>query len=405
MGDNDSNHVIDKREKLELARRLYRIRAKLLKDYPFFGELVMHINFSVARCETACTDMKRILVDPDFAAILSDEELSFVIMHEIMHCVLKHPARGKGLVQIIYNIACDIVVNSNILGCMRLKDFEVAGSSAMHLAPSGREGRTMSAEEVYQELISSGKYDDVTAFMDSHDIWGLVEEDDPESDKWDALGEKFGNKLYTTASLPQSIRDILDDAMSRAKLKWKELLQDFITKNVYQTDYTFAPPDRRYTGMGDIDGLGEFFMPGENPYEVDAIQNIWVVIDTSGSISPSELTQACGETQNIVNEIEYCRGMYSYFDTTVTKPVEFGTEIKADWVKPTGGGGTSFHVIFDYMREHMQDQLPNAVIIITDGYAPHCNERMAMGVPVMWILIDNPEDMPWGTTVHIESEE
>lgn len=69
---------------------------------------------------------------------------------------------------------------------------------------------------------------------------------------------------------------------------------------------------------------------------------------------------------------------------------------------PVGGGGTSFGCIFKYMKEYFEDELPTAVIVLTDGYARYPAESKALDVPVLWIISGgNEEDAPWGVTIHI----
>lgn len=46
-------------------------------------------------CETAYTDGERIAFSPTFLEELSDNELDFVMMHEILHVVLQHCLRGE----------------------------------------------------------------------------------------------------------------------------------------------------------------------------------------------------------------------------------------------------------------------------------------------------------------------
>ena len=121
------------------ALRLIDIRTDILSQYPFFGKLLMRLSFGFADCETAYTDMKRIVFSPDFADKLNDEQLTFVVLHELMHCVLKHCVRGKGKIHLIYNIACDIVVNSIILEAMNLKDIMILDEPVMHIAPDEAE--------------------------------------------------------------------------------------------------------------------------------------------------------------------------------------------------------------------------------------------------------------------------
>ena len=136
----------------DTLRRLCDARLSLLVRYPFFGRLLLRLKLGVAKCGTACTDMKDVAFDPDFASRLSDEQLTFVLLHELYHCVLKHCTRGVGRSRLLYNVSSDIVANSHILGMMGLTDFMVDGENAMHLTPKGDEGRLYTAEEVYDML-------------------------------------------------------------------------------------------------------------------------------------------------------------------------------------------------------------------------------------------------------------
>ena len=75
----------------------------------------MHMDFAIdMKCETACTDGRKIYFGPSFLSNLSDDELDFILMHEIMHCALQHCLRTGDRDPEAFNIACDIVVNSNI---------------------------------------------------------------------------------------------------------------------------------------------------------------------------------------------------------------------------------------------------------------------------------------------------
>ena len=408
-------------ERIQLVRRLTESRAELLNDYPFFGRLLMNIRFGTAKCGTAFTDTKRIVFDPRFAGRLSDDELRFVLMHEVMHCALKHCTRGKGLIHSIFNIACDIVVNSNILSCLGLKDFEVDGECAMHLTPDGKEGCRYSAEEVYEMLIKpgasipvknskTGKTDRISVddmeTMDTHEPWSAIS-DAMAGDKWDKLIGQYGSN-YSEESFPPSVRKLYEELRERKSVRWKDILYDFIDENYDDTDYSFSPPERRfsdYRGMiedYDADNLRECILPGENNIPSEIIQNIWFLVDTSGSIGEEQLKTICGEMLNIFNEVTGIDALLSFFDTNISEPKSFTSREEFININPVGGGGTSFSNIFKYMRENMQDNLPVAIVILTDGYAAVPDESEACSVPVLWLLIGECKDMPWGRTVRIE---
>lgn len=387
-----------------ISKRLINLRAAILKRYPFFGVLLMKMKFGLAKCGTAFTDMERIVFDPEFADRLSDDEMIFVMMHEVMHCVLKHPIRGKGKIHELYNIACDIVVNSNLLEFLHLNPdtFTVNGSAVMHLTLHGAEGREKTAEEVYNEFLRKRQEDEFEGSpvscpsLDNHEVWDVLEIQEIESDRWDKAIEELKN--YSLEDTPQAVRNIFENALKQARLRWKELLRDFVSSCIFCSDYSFTPPDRRFM-------TGDFFLPDERYFETEEIQNIWFVVDTSGSISKQMLTRMVGEVINVVNEVEFASGLVSFFDTKVTEPVPFSKMEDFNNIRPTGGGGTRFDIIFNYMQENMWNKYPNAIVILTDGYAPPVNEKMAAGVPVLWILVNNTMKMPWGRTIHVDTED
>lgn len=148
-----NTNTISTETKKAVLRKMIRCRSRILGQYPFYGYLVMHLQLGVTDCGTACTDMTHLLFDPDFAEQLSEEEMIFVMLHEVLHCSLAHCTRGRDYQPELFNIAADIVVNSNILYSMGIPEFEVAGIPAMHMTPDGREGYHFSAEEVYKMLL------------------------------------------------------------------------------------------------------------------------------------------------------------------------------------------------------------------------------------------------------------
>ena len=141
-------------------KRLLLVRMRILCNHGFYGLLLMHMTYSLDEAlSTAATDGNRLIFSPTFLDEISDGELDFVMMHEVLHVVLQHCFRGQERDQRLFNIACDIVVNSNILSenGMNLSSITLKKyGEAMHVAPDGKEGFEYTAEQVYQMLISSG---------------------------------------------------------------------------------------------------------------------------------------------------------------------------------------------------------------------------------------------------------
>ena len=94
-------------------------------------------------------------------------------------------------------------------------------------------------------------------------------------------------------------------------------------------------------------------------------------------------------------------GWLGFFDAAVVPPKPFTDESEFRLIIPEGGGGTSFSVIFDYVREEMPDREIASMIIMTDGCAPFPEEASAMGIPVLWMINNDFITPPWGRTVRI----
>ncbi len=386
---------MDQMKVKQTVRRMTEARAALVRDNPFFGHLSMGLQFACAPCETACTDGKRLIFDPEFVAKLSVQELQFVTLHEVMHCVLEHCIRGRNLHSQLFNIACDIVVNSTILGMWGLDSFKIVGEEVMHLSSDGKEGRLYNAEEIYHMLLQKqgkapgygGKGVDVSSF-DRHDLWQGICDKTQLRDDWNGRIRKAIKECGDSTGMPQNIRRVVQKLANRAGMDWKQLLHDFLQFDQY--DYTFVPPDRRYVGA-------DFYLPAFNVDEDDGSANdIWVCLDTSASISEEELAGAMTEILDAMRQARL-KGKISFFDSNIIEPRPFESEAELKKITPSGGGGTSFQIIFDYLRERLYPELPKAILIFTDGYARWPKEEAALGVPVLWLISrGRKDDAPWG---------
>ena len=77
----------------EYTKRLMLSKMRILCNNGFYGLLLMHMKYGLdAECGTAYTDGKVIRFDPKFLDELNDDELDFIMMHEILHLAAA-PAR------------------------------------------------------------------------------------------------------------------------------------------------------------------------------------------------------------------------------------------------------------------------------------------------------------------------
>ena len=423
-------------------KRLLLSRMRILYNHGFYGLLLMHMIYAVSEeIETACTDGVRITFGIDFLDSLSDSELDFVMMHEILHVVLQHCFRGDVEDPEAYNIAADIVVNSNIMLENGMKASSITLSKygiAMHVAPDGKEGHEYTAEQVYAMLpknlnkkgnnkspgsavggakkenkkgnnkspgsavgrakkeISKEQHQPVRVW-DDHSRWGKYEEDDTLRDVWVKRFEdaaeaiKIRDPSNARGLLPAFAERILKE-LKKTQTDWRTILNDFIQEEV--VDYSFSPPDRRFDDS-------PFFLPDFNGKE-DMVEDILFMIDTSGSMSDDMIAAAYSEVKGAIDQFNgKLKGWLGFFDAAIIKPQPFSDENEFKIIKPAGGGGTDFQIIFEYVFHHMSDNLPASIIILSDGDAPFPLEKLAGGIPVLWLLNNEEVNPPWGKVARI----
>lgn len=404
-------------------KRLLLSRMRILCNHGFYGLLLMHMIYAVSEeVKTACTDGIRITFGTKFLDSLTDAELDFVMMHEILHVVLQHCIRGDVEDSESYNIAADIVVNSNIMlengGKVSSITLSKYGTS-MHVAPDGKEGYEYTAEQVYAMLpkdpnkkgkdkspcsadgrakkeIAKEKHQPVWVW-DDHSQWGKYEEDDTLRDVWVKRFEDAAEAIEirdpsnTRGLLPVFAQRILKE-LKKPQTDWRTILNDFIQEEV--VDYSFAPPDRRFDDS-------PFFLPDFNGKE-DIVEDILFMIDTSGSMSDDMITAAYTEVKGAIDQFDgKLKGWLGFFDAAIIEPQPFQDEEEFKIIKPAGGGGTDFQIIFEYVTKHMEDKLPASIIILTDGYAPFPQEKLAGGIPVLWLLNNEEVNPSWGKIARI----
>lgn len=440
-------NVINKDLINKCNRRILLSRMRILMNHGFYGLLLMHMRFALdSSIDTAATDGMKIYFSPDFMEELSDSELDFVLMHEIMHVALCHCFRGLEHDQQLFNIACDIVVNSNILysNNMDVKSITISKYGvSMNKTPLNDDGYKYTAEEVYDMLINKGKIksnsknangsnsqsssssgsstsskkdgkrgkvgssgegsdldDDLQKQKgwDSHEKWSTLSEDKKAREEWIKRVIDAATSIYITESsnnrgnIPLFAKRIVDE-FKNPQTDWRRLLDEFISEEV--CDYSFNPPDKRYEDS-------PFYLPDFNDTDIE-ISDILFMIDTSGSVNDKALTVAYSEIKGAIDQYDgKLKGWLGFFDAAVVDPIPFSDVEELKKIKAYGGGGTSFHCIFDYIKDYMHDNFPKTLVILTDGYAPFPDIEETMGIPVLWLIDNDKVTPPWGKVARLK---
>jgi len=317
------------------------------------------LDIAVAAVNTA----KRIIyINP--RAGLDEEELRFVIAHEVLHVAMLHAQRRQGRDPLIWNLATDHKINQWLLE-IRVGH---APDIGMVLMP---EYNDLSAEEIYQRLAADvrrarklitlrGKLGDILDMGDS--AGGL----DPTVEDWVRHALRNGLELHHQrgrGDLPAGMREEIE-MIAADPVPWDAQLAEWFDAMFppLVPQRSFARASRRQSSTPDIVRPGRRDNPGEKPSRVFS-----VLLDTSASMAADDLSRAIGAivSYGVAHDVQAVR----LIDCDA-RPYDRGyleVEALTGRVEVHGRGGTTLQPGLDLLDT--LDDLPRdaPVMIITDG--------------------------------------
>ena len=363
----------------EMLKVLDRLKLKLiLSNTNFLSSLLVSLDIKDTqdaefKCDTACTNGIDILINQDWFLKLTEEFQEIVLLHEVLHVAKLHPLRGKEMREHdIANIACDIIVNRDIikLGYSR-KLLESFGA----VVNSHYEDK--SEEEIYLELISKTKNrnkDDSkpcngglggsgsgNELNNLKAIEGDLQMLDPKvaADKVSSLINKVTNAISMAKSngwgIPEGIEQFMDSFI-HPKLPWNILLRKYLSDLIPGMRRTWSRPNRRYPDV---------YRPSKDR-ERNNLKNVMIFIDSSGSVTDDELSEYISEIRHLHKKLQPKNLSIIEFDTVIRKEVSYKPRAKIDSFIFNGRGGTNYSQIMQLIKERN----PEFAIIFTDLF---CN--------------------------------
>ena len=147
----------------------------------------------------------------------------------------------------------------------------------------------------------------------------------------------------------------------RRDVSWEKLLKKYMVACT-QREKTMRIPNRKALAH-------KMYMSSYAPLEPDALEGVYVCIDTSGSVSTPELSDMLGIVANALKKY-HMEGYVLYWDTEVNAIGEFNNikELLAARKIAAGGGGTDPSCVFNYFDSKRCKKKPKIVLMLTDGY-------------------------------------
>jgi len=382
------------------ADRCLAMRAKLITQEPFFAVLAMSMDMVEDNTiETLATDAKNVYYNPAFVDTLTDGELTYITLHEVMHAALGHLWRRENRDSQLWNIAADYVINAYLDELAKSSKLIESPKEGLHDAQYVND----SAEEVYKKLQQQQQAGgSMPQEPSNHGKWAEATQGMTAAEKqlaetqWGArmlVAQQSNSK--NAGKLPAGLQRALD-ALTKSRVDWRQALADFLVEEI--NDYGWAPPDARI----DPDVFGTY-MPGFTETD-ETVKNLRIYIDTSGSMDAEQITRIVSEIKGMIEQYRAVSGIVNIFNGDVLD-TEFDLE-NVDFTKMAtieGGGGTSFQAVADHLASVVASgQEVSACLVLTDGYDTFPDEA-CWTAPVVWMLTEEHEDgyCPYGKQIQI----
>lgn len=382
----------------QLSDLISATRIRLRRNSPFFAALALFVDVRFTEeVPIAATDGRLLFFHPEGYGNLKPAERDAVFLHELLHAALLHPSRRGVRDPELFNIAADIVVNGMVaseknvaLPKAAIRDTKLEHLSveeiyelllkkakvkrpALPLADLLRPGLMGSAVDE-KEGANGGSHDPAGELHDLHDRSALEAHWKQAIQQAKVLASRQGQ-----GSLPAGMQRHLGE-IADPQIDWRSQLWRYLVRT--PTDFTGF--DRRFLHRGlYLDHL-----------EGESVQ-VFVCIDTSGSIVDEQMSLFIGEVSGILSSYPMLDCRLWYADTDCYGPYTISgiREIP----RPEGGGGTNFRPFFKAAMEAWSGDQEAICIYLTDGYGDFPEE--APQLPVLWVIVPGglpSDDIPYG---------
>lgn len=360
----------------KIKRRLDKIKSAVFlnRNAAFLASLMCQLKFEFKDdIPTMATDGSSILIGTKFFNDTSDQDLSFILVHELWHVALLHNLRRGIRDPKIFNVAADYVVN--------LKAYEDMGYRPKY-ALYNRQYEGMSVEEVYDQLVNlmDGIEDIEIDLIDPKDSTD-AQNQATKVQKASAIAKSAGN---LDGHIEKEINKFL-----KPKIDWKTLLNKYLTDQT-DTDSSWFKPNRRYLSQG-------MYMPAQLPLE-GRLEHLMFFLDTSGSISDKEVTQFLSEIRTIQSNLKPKKLTLVQFDTKIQQVQELHEGKLPNSFEVKGRGGTSLKEVHKLIKE----KKPTCAVIFSDL---DCKPMDPVDSSIIWVIINSNNTAKFGKQIHINTGE
>ena len=363
---------------IDLENKLLKAKIDLMSRSVFISTIALSVRHIITdSVETAATDNLTIEYNPAFITKLTIPELCGLMAHECWHIAYMHLLRRGERDPLIWNYAGDYVINNGLIKA----GFELPQGGLI----DSKYDSEWSTDQVYDAIYTDPpKGSNVILDVMGEPASGT--EDDPKSAQAvkDILVRAQTQSQMSgkeSGEIPAEISRIIDKLLN-PKVPWEVVLNKFLDQRIHD-EYSWARRNRRHKA----------YMPSLYNY---GLGHLTFAIDTSGSQDDDDLIGTLSEIKGIRDTFNPEKMTILDCDASIHNVYTIDQNTNIMDLKFSGGGGTRFQPVLDYITENPVQ----ALVYFTDLYGE--NHLDEVSYPILWICNSDHEPAPIGTTVYVD---
>ena len=131
-------------------------------------------------------------------------------------------------------------------------------------------------------------------------------------------------------------------------------------------------------------------IPGPKPTDPSELENVYVCIDTSGSMEYDEMCDAFTHIERLMKLYKDTKVKVIYWDFEVEAVYDKIDRKTLSRTKPAGGGGTDVECVFEYLErdKDFKNQRKHTIMIFTDGGFPALSQQIGKKykTELVWVI-------------------
>jgi predicted metal-dependent peptidase len=353
-------------------------------------------------------------------------------LHQILHCIYRHPFRPYGNNKRLWDISCDIAMEY-IIDSFRYHCVRMSGTRYRRIFYENLKGKIKipTAQAIYKLLepldMSDKEYEQLEFEFrkDDHSFWAEEEKrevplPDSAEQKWQDISEKTQTELETQAQdVSDEVEGFLEqlEVENRKKHDYRSFLRKFsIMKEEAVLDMDSYDLSFYTYGLSLYGNMP--LIEYQESRESRRIEDFVIAVDTSMSCSGELVQEFLMQTYKVLKESE------SFFKRTNIHILQCDETIQSDEVihseeelevymqqlQLKGGGGTDFRPVFAYVGKLMEEKAFHhlkGLLYFTDGKGIYPRKRPPYDTAFVFLKEDytDADVPPWAMKLILNPED